>query len=353
MDPDENRAERNQDVHPVDTRSFDEEARREAERVFRRTGGESLEDYLQNINTYLAELNNKLGVQPSEQDGGEADDGGFPAYDAAEPSGPAGDLPPDGPYRPYPDAGRPPYAASPDGPYRSYPDVGRPPYGAPPDGPYRSYPDVGRPPYGAPPDGPYQVLPDADQPPQGAFEGAAMYMESLAPQDGGSNWQAAVPNPELYPDLDDPAVVNPRAARKKSGKREKKEKVPKTTKGGKSRSSFFTTLLNLGLYAGWTVLYFVCLVVRSMMFASAQSQMAAQGVVNYSLSISSPLFTVLKILIYAMPVVILLWMRGVLKADKKELPQVDRRLQIAAFAVDVIAGVIAVYDVLAGQLIFT
>ena len=122
--------------------------------------------------------------------------------------------------------------------------------------------------------------------------------------------------------------------------------------GGKSRFSFVTTLLNLGLYAGWTVLYFVSLSVRSVMFTSAQAEMASQGVVNYTLSISSPLFTVLKILMYAMPVVILLWAKGVLSADKKDLPQVDRRLLITAFAVDLLAGFIAVYDVLAGKLIF-
>ena len=326
MDPDENRAERHPDAHPVDTRSFDEEAQREAERVFRRTGGESLDDYLRNINTYLNELNARLGVQPQEPDDGGPYDDGLPAYDA-----------------PYDDS-FPAY----DAPERTsvlFDD-------APREDPYRAFPDGDPPPYRASRNGPYQTYPDAAVPRYGAYERSAAYTEAPDPRSFGSNWQAAVPNPELYPDLDDPAVVKPGAARKKSRKRVKKEKAPKTTKGGKSRFSFATTLLNLGLYAGWIVLYFVSLAVRSVMFTSAQTQMAAQGVVNYSLSISSPLFTVLKILIYAMPVVVLLWMRGVLKADKKELPQVDRRLLIAAFAVDVAAGVIAVFDVMAAQLIF-
>ena len=306
--------------------AFRPDMAREAEDVLRRSGNESLEDYLKNVDTYLRDLNGRLGA-PGQAPAGE-DDETAPRPEGPEPVPFAGDAPVTGGFT----AQRyEPGQAS----YAPYTDEG--PY-APPDGdaygPYGEYdPGASYDPYGY--DDPYAAYAEA----------AEGYVRN--------DWQTAVPNPQLYPDLDDPAVTGGAGSRKKRGDAAKrKKKAPKLTKKGKSRFSFLTTALNLGIYAGWTVMYFVCLTVRSLMFTGTQTEMAAQGVENYSVTISSPLFIVLKILVYAMPAVLLLWMRGVLSAEKRNVPQPDKKLLVAAFAADLIAGFIIVFDVLAAKLVF-
>ena len=303
---------------PARNRSFGAEAQRETESVFRRAGGESLDDYLHNINLYLNDLNSRLDV---------LERGGPERTDA-------------------PEAGVP-FAVP------SEADI---PFTVPPEQAADFYEADG---YGgaaenAPLPEEYDSAAYAPEtPPYGISFAGELYTEPAAPEGfAGSNWQAAVPNPELYPDLDDPAVTGAGRRKKKKKEHRKAERAPRLTGGGKSRFSFVTTVCNLILYGGWNVLYFVCLSVRSAMFTGTQTEMAAQGVANYSVTISSPLFTVLKILVYLMPVVLLLWMKGVLSADKKQLPQLDKRLLIAAFAVDLLAGFVVIFDVLAAGLLF-
>lgn len=319
------------------SRSFRPELARETENVLRRSSEESLDDYLKNINSYLQDLNSRLGEPPAGPPAGEA--ATAPDAVGAESGTPyASDAPVTDGFAEY---GRYPEGDVQDGFV--------PPYG---DAPYAA-------PYGEPaPDAAYAGTDRFD--PAG-WQGAQPYYgdpawgyaEALPPTGyAGGDWQAAVPNPELYPDLDDPAVTGRKSRKKEKKRRRKADRPVKTTKGGKSRFSFVTTVLNLVLYGGWTVLYFVCLTVRSMMFTGAQAEMASQGVAAYSVTISSPLFTALKYLIYAMPVVLLLWMRGVLSAEKKQVPQLNKKLLIAAFAVDLLAGVIVIFDVLAAKLVF-
>ena len=306
--------------------AFGEQARQETETVLRRAGGESLDDYLQNVNAYLHDLNRRLGVQPEAPAAEEPADGTAAPEDVyfAEP------LPEEAPApqeMPAPLDGTAPGEA-----------------GGSPAGPGRSFYVDGLSPYDLPSDA------------------------SSGYSDSPADWKAAVAHPELYPDLDDPQVTGRKIRRKdrraekraakqraKQAKRERRREqknAPPAAKGDVSRFSFVTTLLNLGLYGGWLIAYFISLAVRSMMFTSAQAEMAMQGVAAYSVTISSPVFTVLKLLIYVMPVVVLLWMRGVLSADKKGLEPPDKKWLIAAFAADLTVGFVVVFDVLAAKLVF-
>ena len=324
---------RNGNGAPVQDRSFGPGTARGPEDLPRRMDGESLDEYLRNINSYLNDLNSRLGTL-------ERNAAGRQDVSFADPQAP------DAPYaeEPRPDAPEPDAPAE-DGFADTLPAEAVPPDGAPafaaaePQNP-AGYPQDGVPGYEG--EAPYGI----------GFDGA-QYAEPVAPTGyAPSDWQSAVPHPELYPDLDELAEAGSRNRKKEKKSRRREARPPRTTRGGKSRFSFVTTVLNIVLYGGWTVLYFVCLTVRSMMFTGAQAEMASQGVAVYSVSISSPLFTALKIMIYAMPVVLLLWMRGVLSAEKKQLPQLDKKLLIAAFAADLLAGIIVIFDVLAARLIF-
>ena len=306
--------------------AFGEQARQETETVLRRAGGESLDDYLQNVNAYLHDLNRRLGVQPEAPAAEEPADGTAAPEDVyfAEP------LPEEPPA-----PGESPAPTDENAPGEA---------GGSPAGPGRSFYVDGLSPYDLPSDA------------------------SSGYSDSPADWKAAVAHPELYPDLDDPQVTGRKIRRKdrraekraakqraKQAKRERRRErknAPPAVKGDVSRFSFVTTLLNLGLYGGWLIAYFISLAVRSMMFTSAQAEMAMQGVAAYSVTISSPVFTVLKLLIYAMPVVVLLWMRGVLSADKKGLEPPDKKWLIAAFAADLTVGFVVVSDVLAAKLVF-
>ena len=306
--------------------AFGEQARQETETVLRRAGGESLDDYLQNVNAYLHDLNRRLGVQPEAPAAEEPADGTAAPEDVyfAEP------LPEEPPA-----PGESPAPTDENAPGEA---------GGSPAGPGRSFYVDGLSPYDLPSDA------------------------SSGYSDSPADWKAAVAHPELYPDLDDPQVTGRKIRRKdrraekraakqraKQAKRERRRErknAPPAVKGDVSRFSFVTTLLNLGLYGGWLIAYFISLAVRSMMFTSAQAEMAMQGVAAYSVTISSPVFTVLKLLIYAMPVVVLLWMRGVLSADKKGLEPPDKKWLIAAFAADLTVGFVVVFDVLAAKLVF-
>ncbi len=329
-------------------RSFRPELARETEDVFRRGGSESLDDYLKNINAYLTDLNRRLTGEPEEQPQQAAPSVGTEAFDEASPeeegipfavAAKPGAAPESGFVFMDPEQTEPVYETRDDLPpaYDYAAPAGQP-------APQAFGPSYVRTPYAEPVRyaGPAPYAAPAYAEPAYA-EPSSGYM--------GGDWQNAVPNPELYPDLDDPRVTGAHG-RKKEKKTRRAERPVKTTKGGKSRFSFVTTVLNLAVYGVWTVLYFVCLSVRSMMFTGAQAEMASQGVANYSVTISSPLFTVLKIMVYAMPVILLLWMRGVLSAEKRELPQINKKLLIAAFAVDLLVGFIVIFDVLAAKLIF-
>ena len=318
--------------------AFGEQARQETETVLRRAGGESLDDYLQNVNAYLHDLNRRLGVQPEAPAAEEPADGTAAPEDVyfAEP------LPEEAPApqeMPAPlDGTSPGESSAPTDENAPGEESGRP------AGPGRSFYVDGLSPYDLPSDA------------------------SSGYSDSPADWKAAVAHPELYPDLDDPQVTGRKIRRKdrraekraakqraKQAKRERRRErknAPSVAKGDVSRFSFVTTLLNLGLYGGWLIAYFISLAVRSMMFTSAQAEMAMQGVAAYSVTISSPVFTVLKLLIYAMPVVVLLWMRGVLSADKKGLEPPDKKWLIAAFAADLTVGFVVVSDVLAAKLVF-
>lgn len=324
---------RNGNGAPVQDRSFGPGTARGPEDLPRRMDGESLDEYLRNINSYLIDLNSRLGTLERNAAGRQdvpfaaPQESAAPYAEQARPDAVEPDAPTDGGFAYVPPAG-------PD-----YSD-GAPAYAGEETEPYAGYPQGMEPDFQG--EAPYGM----------AFDGA-QYAEAVAPTGyAPSDWQSAVPHPELYPDLDELAEAGSRNRKKEKKSRRREARPPRMTRGGKSRFSFVTTVLNIVLYGGWTVLYFVCLTVRSMMFTGAQAEMASQGVAVYSVSISSPLFTALKILIYAMPVVLLLWMRGVLSAEKKQLPQLDKKLLIAAFAADLLAGIIVIFDVLAARLIF-
>lgn len=121
---------------------------------------------------------------------------------------------------------------------------------------------------------------------------------------------------------------------------------------GDSPFLLISTIVNFALYAIWLVLYIICVVCRESMLDQAVSQMAMSGTTSYTVEISSPLFTVLRIMLYALPVVMLVWTVAIGLVSKKKKELCDSVFIIAAYAADFVAGTVAVIDIFAIRILF-
>ncbi len=113
---------------------------------------------------------------------------------------------------------------------------------------------------------------------------------------------------------------------------------------GTSRSAAFFTLLNLFVYGAWIITYIACTMLRASLFAQAQSQMAMQGQFTYTVTVSSPVFGLLKFLLYILPVLALIWAFVIRKQDRKAII-CDKKLIIAALVVMLVSAFAALADI--------
>ena len=120
---------------------------------------------------------------------------------------------------------------------------------------------------------------------------------------------------------------------------------------GTSKSVSVLTILNLVLYGGWLILYFVCTIIRETVFNSTQARMASQGQMQYTITFSSPIISFLKIMIYLLPVLAIVWAIFISRKDKKNII-CDKKLIIVALCVVVAAAFVAFIDIGSVGLIF-
>lgn len=113
---------------------------------------------------------------------------------------------------------------------------------------------------------------------------------------------------------------------------------------GTSKPTAVLTLVNLIVYGVWLVLYIICTMIRASLFDQAQSQMMMQGQYQYTVTVSSPLFTVLKVILYMLPVLALAWAVVLNREDKKAVI-CDKKLIIATLAVIGVAAFTAFIDI--------
>lgn len=120
-----------------------------------------------------------------------------------------------------------------------------------------------------------------------------------------------------------------------------------------SENAFLSAATLLGgiFSAVWAVLYIVVLNIRASMFTSAQATMLSRGQTSYSLTFDSPLLGVLKVLIYFIPVLAVLFAAALKTADNKG-HRYGRKMIIAVLCVIVFAGVLAGFDIGFAHLIF-
>jgi hypothetical protein len=103
----------------------------------------------------------------------------------------------------------------------------------------------------------------------------------------------------------------------------------------------------------WAAIYIICVFLRDSMISQAVSNMAMQGATEYSLVISSPMFTILKVMIWIMPVAGILWAVSTVLAEKKDHLLCEKKLLITTLVIIGISAVIAVADLAKIHMIFT
>lgn len=104
---------------------------------------------------------------------------------------------------------------------------------------------------------------------------------------------------------------------------------------GTSKSAAFFTVANAVIYGTWLAVYTVCTGIRASLFSQAQSRMALAGQMDYIVTVSSPVFGVLKAFLYLLPVFALIW-AVVIKKEEGRNVLCDRKL--VAFALAAILG---------------
>lgn len=121
---------------------------------------------------------------------------------------------------------------------------------------------------------------------------------------------------------------------------------------GDSKALFAVSAVKFILYAVWFVSYILCLILRASAFDGAQSTMAFSGQVNYTIEVTSPFFAVLRILIYFLPVLLLLWTVLLMVADKKRKALPDKKVIVAVFGADLLSAAMVMFDITASHMIF-
>lgn len=112
---------------------------------------------------------------------------------------------------------------------------------------------------------------------------------------------------------------------------------------GESLSVKILTLVNILLYGGWFITYVICTIVRASIFDSAVTQMAARGQTEYVITVSSPVFTVLKVIIGILPVLSILWAVFIRIEDgKKNI--CDKKIIFAGLGIVLLAAFTAALD---------
>lgn len=117
------------------------------------------------------------------------------------------------------------------------------------------------------------------------------------------------------------------------------------TKTGESLAFYIFSLINAVVYAVWTVIYFVCLVMRGVAIDQACGNMLMSGYQEFTVEVSSPVFGVLEMFATALPVFLIVWMAMYFINNRKNKELCDNRLIAGAFIIDVISTFVIAIDV--------
>lgn len=116
---------------------------------------------------------------------------------------------------------------------------------------------------------------------------------------------------------------------------------------------FFVFSLVAGIFnILWFGIYTVCLFLRTQVFNTAQTNMMLSGQSTYTVEVTSPLFGVLKVLAYVIPVIITVWTVLLLVNDKKGRHLCDKWIIGSVFGAQLISALLVTADITMWHMVF-
>ncbi len=123
-------------------------------------------------------------------------------------------------------------------------------------------------------------------------------------------------------------------------------------KQGDSRFFFILSLINTAIFAVWDIVYILCTMLRNAAFSTAQTNMALTGQSVYTVEVTSPVFGILKAVVFSLPVILAVWTAALFITERKNKELCSTVLIIAAFAFDALAAILCAADIAALNMIF-
>lgn len=121
---------------------------------------------------------------------------------------------------------------------------------------------------------------------------------------------------------------------------------------GDSKAFFVFTVINGVLNTMWLTVYLVCLALRAQAFNTAQANMMLTGQSSYTVEVTSPFFTVLRIFAYLLPVIITVWTVLMLVNDRKNKKLCDKWLIGTVFGMELVSALLIAADITMLHMVF-
>ncbi len=115
--------------------------------------------------------------------------------------------------------------------------------------------------------------------------------------------------------------------------------------------SFVMTAVNMIVSVLWGIVYISLLMYRSSVFSSMEMN-TTLNVPAYTVIFSSPLFAVLRVLVYVLPAVYIVWAVSVATAHRRNKKLCTGAFLYASVGLDFLVAVLTLFDLAAANLIF-
>lgn len=115
--------------------------------------------------------------------------------------------------------------------------------------------------------------------------------------------------------------------------------------------TFVMTVVNMIVSVLWMVVYVALLIYRRSVFSNIEMSVTL-NVPAYTVTFSSPLFAVLRVLVYVLAAVYIVWAVAVATASKRQKKLCAGSLLYTSVGLDFLVAILTFFDISAANLIF-
>ncbi len=122
---------------------------------------------------------------------------------------------------------------------------------------------------------------------------------------------------------------------------------------GESRALYRFSYINMIAHILWIITYIICFAMRYSAFSSTIDQMTLMGYNEFTVSVTSPFFGILRFFSVVMLIIIIVWSLMFFHASRKGKKLCSNKFLVTVFSVDFIFAFICTLDVAVYRMIFT